>query len=357
MKNQVIAIVFAVCSVCAANNALAQDSTFDNGVLLAYEHSPKESSASDDIFAAIKALEEAETSLKAANVELDPLDAILEAATKQTPIPPDTVATRPPTTIQPPTTQKNIVITKKVEPSAQPPQVVITKLEQAAPPPTPIVAKKAEPAAQITPSPKTAPSPKTTPKPEPPTKVANNAPNTAQTKVAPDPAHAPHTLAMSYVSAIYRVNGVNLAVAAEKGRSQASIAQLHAYAANKNLLYESEIAAIGDLAFFHNTYDRNRDGRWNDWHSLVGIVESVDDDSTITILTYFNNDIQRIHLNLKYPNVHKSRKGKLLNSQLRKDEGAQIGMSSKLFAGFANLLGDKTSVTVIDNWKPGMIVK
>ncbi|MBO5752651.1 MAG: hypothetical protein J6S69_03020, partial [Proteobacteria bacterium] len=72
------------------------------------------------------------------------------------------------------------------------------------------------------------------------------------------------------------------------------------------------------------------------------------------VLVYQKDKIERIMLNLKYPELQKGKKGQILNSQLRANEGAHKGTAAKLFAGFANLLGAETSVTVIDNWKPGM---
>ena len=154
---------------------------------------------------------------------------------------------------------------------------------------------------------------------------------------------------LAYILDVYKVNGVDLAA-----KTYAlSTAELYQYAFKQKSVYHTSRPAIGDLAFFHNTADRNRDGRWNDWHSLIGIVESIDDQDTITILV-FTSQLERIKLNLKYPELHKSKKGDILNYQLRPNEGSQVGTSAKLFAGFANLLGDVPSVTVIDNWKPGM---
>ncbi len=170
------------------------------------------------------------------------------------------------------------------------------------------------------------------------------------------PATAPQSLSMAYAMAIYQVNGVDLTQASAK-HSMPSIAELYQYAFEKKLVYQSNTPAIGDLVFFHNTIDRNRDGRWNDWHTLVGIVESIDSNQTISILIYRTDHIERISMNLKYPELDKNKKGQILNSQLRPNEGAQKGTTSKLFAGFANLLGNATSVTVIDNWKPGMKIK
>lgn len=155
--------------------------------------------------------------------------------------------------------------------------------------------------------------------------------------------------ALDYVCDVYKINGIDL----KKHLKNVTIAELYQYAFSQKLVYQAQRPAIGDLAFFHNTTDRNRDGRWNDWHTLVGIVENIDENDTISILI-FKNKIERIQLNLKYPEIQKNKKGVTLNSQLRQNEGAQIGIASKLFAGFANFLGNSTSVTVIDNWTPGM---
>ncbi|MBQ9394390.1 MAG: hypothetical protein IJU23_02595 [Proteobacteria bacterium] len=168
---------------------------------------------------------------------------------------------------------------------------------------------------------------------------------------AVNPGAAPHTLPMTYVMALYKLNGVDLS---KVKAPMPTIAELYQHAFSQKLVYQSTHPSIGDLVFFHNTFDRNRDGRWNDWHSLVGIVESIDKDETISVLIYRQDKIERIHLNLKYPELQTGRKGQELNSQIRANEGAQIGTASKLFAGFANLLGDATSFTVVDNWKPGM---
>ena len=166
------------------------------------------------------------------------------------------------------------------------------------------------------------------------------------------PAVTPSALAMQYVMAVYAVNNVDLKKTVN-GRTP-TIGELYQYAFKQKLVYHNPKPAIGDLAFFHNAYDRNQDGRWNDWHTQIGIVESIDENSTISILVWQDNKIQRIYLNLKYPELHKNKKGAVLNTQLRPDENGQRGTAAKLFGGFANLLGSATKVTVIDNWVPGM---
>ena len=167
-----------------------------------------------------------------------------------------------------------------------------------------------------------------------------------------DAAVTPSALSMQYVVAVYSVNNVDLTRVANGRRP--TISELYQYAFKKKLVYQNPRPAIGDLAFFHNSYDRNQDGRWNDWHTLVGLVEGIDGDSTISILVWMDDKIQRIKLNLKYPELHKGKKGQILNSQLRVNENGLTGTASKQFGGFANLLGNATQFTVIDNWQPGM---
>ncbi len=165
-------------------------------------------------------------------------------------------------------------------------------------------------------------------------------------------AASPSVRSMQYVAAVYGVNKIDLPKLFNG--KMPTISELYQHAFKNKLVYQSSKPAVGDLAFFHNTYDRNQDGRWNDWHTQVGIVESIDGDSTISILVWQDDKIQRIRMNLKYPEIHKGKKGQILNTQLRANDNAQIGLSSKLFGGFANLLGDVKQVTVIDNWQPGM---
>ncbi len=159
-----------------------------------------------------------------------------------------------------------------------------------------------------------------------------------------DTAHA-----AAYVAAVYGVNGVVLSEGAP------SILELYQHAYRKGVLYHAAVPAVGDLAFFHNTYDRNRDGRWNDWYTLVAVVESVDANGTVTLLAYVDGSVQRFFMNLAEPGEMAGPNGRL-NTVLRASgiSAGQSGMAGKLFAGFANLLGDANQVVVIDNWQPGM---
>ncbi len=337
--------VFCIALVSALMGSMDAFAENNDANLLALDNSKQDSlyNADDDIFAAMQALDEVsallnESKAAPANDNTVDVDALLAAANApQETLPTQDKAAKTAPVKEAKETKETPVVAAKVEAAEsrhdiQTAPVKETKETKE----TPVVAAKVE-----------------TPKKE--TNVVGDGThlvkaNTAK-QVVVDPASAPHTLAMSYVMAIYRINGVDLS----KVRApMPTIAELYQHAFSNKLVYQSTRPAVGDLVFFHNTFDRNRDGRWNDWHSLVGIVESVDADETISVLIYQKDKIERIYLNLKYPELKKGKKGQVLNSQLRADEGAQKGTAAKLFAGFANLLGDIPSITVVDNWKPGM---
>ena len=156
--------------------------------------------------------------------------------------------------------------------------------------------------------------------------------------------------AAGYVAAVYTANEVALS---ETERH--SIPDLYRKAQAAGTVYHSSRPAVGDMVFFHNTFDRNGDHRANDWYTHIGLVESVDQDGTITVLSYVGRRVSRIYLNLDAPAVAE-RDGKTLNTQLRaqseRDPAYTEYLAGKLFAGFGSLLGNKTEVVVIDDWQP-----
>lgn len=74
----------------------------------------------------------------------------------------------------------------------------------------------------------------------------------------------------------------------------------------------------GDLVFFHNTWDFNRDGLPNDPLTHVGVVEKVDLDGTVVFVSSVSAGIERYRMNLKHPDTHKAPDGRVLNDFLRR---------------------------------------
>lgn len=152
--------------------------------------------------------------------------------------------------------------------------------------------------------------------------------------------------AAGYVVAVYEANEVPLGNAAA-----GSIADLYRKAQQTGTIYHSSRPAVGDLIFFHNTFDRNADGRQNDWYSHVGIVESVDEQGTIALLSYLGGKVGRTFMNLESPALAE-RAGKTLNTRMKAESTGSEFLAGKLFAGFASLLGNRTEVVVLDEWQP-----
>ena len=159
------------------------------------------------------------------------------------------------------------------------------------------------------------------------------------------------TESAAYVEAVYALNDTPVT----DSSVSTSIVNMYRHADNTGTIYHSTTPAIGDLVFFHNTSDRNGDGRNNDWFAHVGIVESVNNQGTISVLSYLNDEVSRIYMNLEYAE-EEERDGVRINSSLRvrnrNDPEYTRYLAGELFAGFGSLLGSRTEVMVLDSWSP-----
>lgn len=92
----------------------------------------------------------------------------------------------------------------------------------------------------------------------------------------------------------------------------------------------------GDIVFFRETYDRNRDGQRNDGMTHVGVVEQVDADGTITFIHRGKKGIARSRMNLERPTTRRV-EGAVVNDILRPAKGKERAyLTSELFAAFAS---------------------
>jgi CHAP domain-containing protein len=94
----------------------------------------------------------------------------------------------------------------------------------------------------------------------------------------------------------------------------------------------------GDLVFFRETYDRNRDGQRNDGLTHIGVVESVELDGTVTFIHRGSKGIARSRFNLLFPRTHRiGEGGPVLNDFLRAAaRGQRAYLTGELFVGFAS---------------------
>lgn len=140
-----------------------------------------------------------------------------------------------------------------------------------------------------------------------------------------------------FVSLVYRELGIDLF--GEGGlRGDNGVRILWRFAERRGGLHRRGDPAPGDLVFFDNTYDRNRDGRRNDPLTHVGIVERVEGDR-IFFLHLGSRGVVRSVMSLAAPDV-RSRDGEFLNDYIRFGRrGPSDRLAGSLFAGFARLGG------------------
>ncbi len=144
------------------------------------------------------------------------------------------------------------------------------------------------------------------------------------------------------VGAVLYQNGIDVFRGASELQIRGNgVTILHQFYERYGSLYQNPVPGIGDLVFFSNTYDRNRDRHLNDRLTHVGIVETIDSDGTITFIHQVNGGIHRYVMNLKRPHQHQDESGKVLNSYLRRrrrsDGAGTPYLTGSLFAGFGSL--------------------
>ncbi|MEN9787117.1 MAG: hypothetical protein RLZZ299_2381 [Pseudomonadota bacterium] len=97
----------------------------------------------------------------------------------------------------------------------------------------------------------------------------------------------------------------------------------------------------GDVVFWHNTHDRDGNGRLDDRFTHVGVVERTDRDGRAWIVHLGNHGVQRLRMDLSQRHVHADEDGEVRNDYLRvrsaNDRRRTRYLSGELFAGWASL--------------------
>ena len=93
----------------------------------------------------------------------------------------------------------------------------------------------------------------------------------------------------------------------------------------------------GDIVFFRETYDRNRDGERNDGLTHVGVIESVERDGTVVFVHRGGSGVKRSRMNLSFPGK-RSQGERVLNDYIRAAQGGERAkLASELFSGYASV--------------------
>ncbi len=80
----------------------------------------------------------------------------------------------------------------------------------------------------------------------------------------------------------------------------------------------SKVPQIGDIIFFDNTYDKNRNKIYDDPLTHTGIVVDIDSNNTVKFIhAGTSKGIDTSYLNMSHPSIYK-KNGKILNSFLKR---------------------------------------
>jgi peptidoglycan DL-endopeptidase CwlO len=141
----------------------------------------------------------------------------------------------------------------------------------------------------------------------------------------------------SFIRAVYEPLGVDLLKEAAPGDN--GVTAMWRFASHHGRIFEGGRPLAGDLVFFKETYDLNRDGQTNDGLTHVGVVEDVEADGTVLVIHRVARGVVRYRMNLSSPNQLRTASGKRLNDWLRTEApGSKPRLTAELFAGFATLL-------------------
>lgn len=103
------------------------------------------------------------------------------------------------------------------------------------------------------------------------------------------------------------------------------------FAAREKKALHQRAPDAGDLVFFRETYDRDRDGRRDDGLTHVGVVESVEADGTVVFVHRSGRGVTKGRVNPRRP------KDRAVNDWLRvRSRAGPAALTGELFAGYAS---------------------
>lgn len=140
------------------------------------------------------------------------------------------------------------------------------------------------------------------------------------------------------IEGVYAQAGVTFRGTLKPGDN--GVTALYRYARARGRVYTEGRPTPGDLVFFRETYDQNRDGRRNDGLTHVGLVESVDAKGTVTVIHRVSRGVVRYRMNLARPHLPRDPKtGEVLNDLLRHPgPNREPVLTGQLFAAFGAVL-------------------
>ncbi|HTL62693.1 MAG TPA: hypothetical protein VL261_13695 [Nitrospira sp.] len=143
--------------------------------------------------------------------------------------------------------------------------------------------------------------------------------------------------------AIFLAHGIDLYDSGSPDPNANGVRLIHHHISRNGRFHEGPVVRPGDLVFFDNTWDHNRDGLVNDPLTHVGIVERQEGDGTVVFISRVAGAIERYRMNLALPHVHRTAEGRILNDYIRRkdldDPPRTTYLTGELFAAFGSRTG------------------
>jgi hypothetical protein len=143
--------------------------------------------------------------------------------------------------------------------------------------------------------------------------------------------------------AIFLAHGIDLYDSGLPDPKANGVRLIHHHISRQGSFHEGPVVHPGDLVFFDNTWDYNRDGLVNDRLTHVGIVERQEGDGTVVFISRVAGAIERYRINLALPHVHRTAEGRILNDYIRRkdldDPPGTAYLTGELFAAFGSQTG------------------
>jgi hypothetical protein len=121
-----------------------------------------------------------------------------------------------------------------------------------------------------------------------------------------------------------------------------TVAQMYDAAEQLGAIHHLQVPRVGDLVFFHNTYDRNHNGKQDDLYSHIAVVIDLEPDGTI-VMAHHGSSRTTIRMNLDPERIHDKldRDGKTINNVLKYRYDAPLNwplrLTSQNWAAFATV--------------------
>ncbi|WP_164019522.1 CHAP domain-containing protein [Pyxidicoccus trucidator] len=140
------------------------------------------------------------------------------------------------------------------------------------------------------------------------------------------------------IEGVYAQAGVTFKGTLKPGDN--GVTALYRHARAKGRVFTEGRPVPGDLVFFRETYDQNRDGRRNDGLTHVGIVDDVAADGTVTVIHRVRRGVVRYRMNLDRPHLPRDPKtGQALNDFLRHPgPNREPVLTGQLFSSYGSVL-------------------